>query len=53
MSDDGSDFEEFEVVMHTHLLDRIEKYCKLHGVSPADFFSVAAREAINSDVFAE
>lgn len=50
---DGSDFEEFEVAMHSHLLTRIEKYCREYGVSPADFFAVAAREAIKSDVFAE
>ncbi len=48
---DGTDFEEFEVVMHAHLLERIEKYSKLHGVSPADFLAVAAREAIKNDVF--
>jgi len=53
VSEDGSDFEEFEVVMHGHLLSRIEKYCKLHGISPADFFAVSAREAIKSDIFAE
>ena len=50
---DGSDFEGFEVVMHSHLLERIEKYSKLHGVSPADFLAVAAREAIKKDVFEE
>jgi len=50
---DGSDFEEFEVVMHGHLLGRIEKYCKLYGISPADFFAVSAREAIKSDIFAD
>ena len=50
---DGTDFEEFEVVMHAHLLDRIEKYSKLHGVSPADFLAVAAREAIKNDVFGD
>jgi predicted RNase H-like HicB family nuclease len=50
---DGSDFEEFEVVMHSHLLERIEKYSKLHGVSPADFLAVAAREAIKNDIFEE
>lgn len=50
---DGTDFEEFEVVMHSHLLERVEKYCKQYGVSPADFFAVAAREAINGDVFAD
>jgi len=48
---DGSDFEEFEVVMHGYLLERIEKYCKLHGASPADFLSAAARVAIRDDVF--
>lgn len=50
---DGSDFEEFEVTMHSHLLARIEKYCKEYGASPADFLAVAAREAIKGDVFAE
>lgn len=50
---DGTDFEEFGVVMHAHLLVRIEKYSRLHGVSPADFLAVAAREAIKNDVFAE
>lgn len=50
---DGSDFEEFEVTMHAHLLNRIEKYCREYGVSPADFLAVAAREAIRTDVFAE
>ncbi|QGY40902.1 HicB family protein [Pseudodesulfovibrio cashew] len=50
---DGSDFEEFEVTMHAHLLSRIEKYCTLYGVSPADFFAVASREAIRNDVFSE
>lgn len=50
---DGTDFEEFEVVMHSHLLLRIEKYSKLHGVSPADFLAVAAREAIKNNVFEE
>lgn len=53
VSDDGSDFEEFEVVMHAHLLGRIEKYCKFYGVSPADFFAVAAREAIKADVYSD
>ena len=48
---DGTDFEEFEVVMHTHLLMRIEKYSTLHGVSPADFLAVAAREALKNDIF--
>ncbi len=50
---DGSDFEEFEVSMHAHLLGRIEKYCKEYGVSPADFLAVAAREGIKSDIFAD
>lgn len=50
---DGSDFEEFEVTMHVHLLERIEKYCREHGASPADFLAVASREAIKSDVFAD
>lgn len=50
---DGSDFEEFEVAMHSHLLSRIEKYCKEYGVSPADFLAVAAREGIKHDIFAE
>lgn len=50
---DGSDFEEFEIAMHAHLLGRIEKYCREYGVSPADFFAVAAREAIKSDIFAD
>ncbi len=48
---DGSDFEEFEVVMHRHLLKRIEKYCKVSGISPADFFAVASRELIRIDPF--
>ncbi len=48
---DGTDFEEFEVVMHAHLLGRIEAYSKQHGVSPADFLAVAAREAIKNAVF--
>lgn len=50
---DGSDFEEFEVTMHSHLLSRIEKYCREYGVSPADFLAVAAREGIKNDIFAE
>jgi len=50
---DGSDFEEFEVVMHHHLLKRVEKYCKEYGISPADFLAVAAREAIRADAFAD
>jgi predicted RNase H-like HicB family nuclease len=47
----GSDFEEFEVVMHSHLLKRIEKYCKEHGLSPADFLAIASRELIKADPF--
>ena len=27
----GGDFEEFEMVMHVHLLARIEKYCRQYG----------------------
>lgn len=50
---DGSDFVEFEAVMHAHLMKRIEKYCREYGVSPADFLAVASREAIRNDVFAE
>lgn len=50
---DGSDFEEFEVVMHSHLLGRIEKYCREHGISPADFLAMAAREGIKSDILAD
>lgn len=50
---DGSDFEEFEVTMHSHLLNRIEKYCREYGVSPADFLAVASRQAIKMDVFGE
>ncbi|MDC0335497.1 type II toxin-antitoxin system HicB family antitoxin [Pseudodesulfovibrio sp.] len=50
---DGSEFEEFEVVMHGHLLGRIETYCTEYGISPADFFAVAAREAIKNDLFAD
>ena len=48
---DGSDFEEFEMVMLSHLLKRVEKYCREHGVSEADFLAVAAREAMRNDVF--
>lgn len=48
---DGSDFEEVEIVLHQHLLTRIEDYCKEYGVEPADFITVAAREAIKRDVF--
>jgi len=50
---DGSDFEEFEVTMHSYLLSRIEKYCREYGVSPADFLAVAAREGIKNDIFAD
>ncbi len=50
---DGSDFEEFEVVMHAHLVGRMEKYCKEYGISPADFLAVAVRETIKSDPFAD
>lgn len=50
---DGSDFEDFEVTMHCHLLGRIEKYCREYGVSPADFLAVASREAIKSDVYSD
>jgi predicted RNase H-like HicB family nuclease len=50
---DGSDFEEFEVTMHSHLLSRIEKYCREYGASPADFLASAAREGIKSDIFAD
>lgn len=49
---DGSDFEEIELVIHGHLLERIEKYSKLHGISPADFLAVAAREALKNDIYA-
>ncbi|BCS87520.1 type II toxin-antitoxin system HicB family antitoxin [Pseudodesulfovibrio sediminis] len=48
---DGTDFEEFEVVMHAHLLERIEKYCRDQGASPADFLAAAARDAIRTDIF--
>lgn len=50
---DGTDFEEFEMVMHAHLLGRIEKYCRQYGTSPADFLAAAAREAIKTDIFAD
>lgn len=50
---DGSDFEEFEVAMHAHLLGRIEKYCREYGVSPADFLAAAAREGIKNDIFSD
>jgi predicted RNase H-like HicB family nuclease len=49
---DGSDFEEFEMVMHVHLLARIEKYSRQYGVSPADFLAAASRLAIKTDIFA-
>jgi len=48
----GEDFEEFEMVMHAHLLTRIEKYCRQYGVSPADFMAAASRLAIKTDIFA-
>lgn len=47
----NSDFEEVEVTFHTFLLERIVSYCDKHGVDPADFLSVAAREAMRNDVF--
>lgn len=50
---DGSDFEELELVMHTHLVGRMEKYCREYGISPADFLSVAVRETIKADPFSE
>ena len=50
---EGRDFEEIGVTMHVHLLRRIERYCKDYGVEPADFLSVAAREALKSDPFAD
>jgi predicted RNase H-like HicB family nuclease len=50
---DSSDFVEIEVVMHAHLLGRIEKYCKQYGISPADFLAVAARQTIKADPFSE
>lgn len=53
VSGDGSDFEEFEVAMHSHLLARIEKYCREYGVSPADFLAAAAREGIKNDIFSD
>ena len=48
---DGTDWEEFEVAMHRHLLARIEKYADSNGVSPADFLAAAARLALREDVF--
>lgn len=50
---DGTDFEEFEVCMHRHLLERIEKYSRQHGVSPADFLADASRAALRDDLYAE
>ncbi|BDQ36582.1 HicB family protein [Pseudodesulfovibrio nedwellii] len=50
---DGTDFEEFELVMHTHLLERIEKCCRKNNISPADFLAMAARKTLDSDEFAE
>ncbi|NDV19030.1 HicB family protein [Pseudodesulfovibrio sp. JC047] len=49
---DGSDFEEFELVMHSHLLARIEKCCRKNNISPADFLAMAARKALDSAEFA-
>lgn len=51
ISDDGEDFEEVEVTMHSFLLQRIVEYSDRYGVSPADFLAVAAREAIRQDIF--
>lgn len=51
LDDEGNDFEEVGVTFHRHLLERIDEYCTRHGVDPADFLSVAAREAIRNDVF--
>ena len=48
---DGSDFEEFEVCMHRHLLERIEKYSRQQNVSPADFLADAARAALRDDIY--
>jgi predicted RNase H-like HicB family nuclease len=50
---EGGDFAELEVVMHAHLLGRIEKYCRSYGISPADFLAVAARHAIRTDPLAD
>ncbi len=50
---DESDFIDIEVVMHAHLLGRIEKYCRQYGISPADFLAVAARQTIKADPFAD
>ena len=50
---DGIDFEEIELVMHTHLLERIEKCCRKNNVSPADFLAMAARKALDSEEFAD
>ncbi|GAB7022191.1 type II toxin-antitoxin system HicB family antitoxin [Salidesulfovibrio brasiliensis] len=51
LDDNDEDFEEVGVTFHKHLLERIDRYCTHHGVDPADFLSVAAREAIRNDVF--
>lgn len=51
VSGDGSDFEEFEVCMHRYLLERIEKYSRQNGVSPADFLADAARAALKEDIY--
>jgi len=48
---DGTDFEEFELVMHAYLLERIEKCCRKNNMSPADFLAMAARKALDSDEF--
>lgn len=53
VAEDGTDFEEVAVVLHKHLLERIEKYADSYGVGPADFLAVAAREAMRNDVFKE
>jgi len=49
----GGDFAELEVVMHVHLLGRIERYCRDHGISPADFLAVAARHGLRADLLAD
>ena len=50
---DRTDFETVEVAFHFLLLERIIAYAEEHGVDPADFLAVAAREAIRTDVFGE
>ncbi|MUM76974.1 HicB family protein [Pseudodesulfovibrio sp. F-1] len=47
---EGGDFVELEVGMHVHLLGRLERYCRDHGISPADFLAVAARHALRADI---